>query len=115
MERITLSYTTAPDTPLADTLLAMTGASVDRCDLSPRELMIARIAALAAAGAPPASYALNTGAAAESGLTLEDAQGILIAVAPIIGTARTVTATASIAAGLGIVVALLEAALEEEG
>jgi hypothetical protein len=92
----------------------MTAASVDRCDLSPRELMIARIAALAAVGAPPASYALNTPAAAESGLTLEDAQGILIAVAPIIGAPHTVTATASIAQGLGIVVALLEAALEDE-
>ena len=43
-----MSYTPVPDTPLLDTLFAMAGASIDRCDLSDRELMIARIAALAA-------------------------------------------------------------------
>lgn len=108
-----MSYTPVPDTPLLDTLFAMAGASIDRCDLSDRELMIARIAALAAVSAPPASYAANTPAAAGSGITLEDAQAILIAVAPIIGSARTVEATGSIARGLGLALALLEAAEEE--
>jgi len=109
----TMSYTPVPDTPLADTLMAMSGASIDRCDLSDREMMIARISALAAVGAPSMSHAFNAGAAAGSGLTLEDAQAILIAVAPVIGTARTVAATQSIAEGLGIALALLEAASEE--
>jgi hypothetical protein len=86
----------------------MTAASVDRCDLPDREIMIARIAALAATGASALSYALNTGAAVESGLTLDDAQGILVAVAPVIGTARTAAATLAIADGLGLAIALLE-------
>jgi hypothetical protein len=93
-------------------MLAMTAASFERCDLADREIMMVRIAALAASGAPAISYAVNTGAAAESGLTLEDAQGILVAVLPIIGTARTAAATEAIAEGLGL--ALMEAALDAE-
>jgi hypothetical protein len=106
-----VSYTQLPENPLNGTILAMTGASVDRCDLPDREIMIARIAALAATGAPALSYALNTGAAAEAGLTLEDAHGVFVAVAPIIGTARTVAATEQIAEGLPLGTALLEANL----
>src|ERR1700755_263479 len=90
-----MSYTSAPDTPVAGTLLAMTAASLERCDLADRDIMLARIAALAAVDAPPISYTLNAGAAAGSGLTLEDAQGLLVAIAPIIGTARTVSAGAA--------------------
>jgi hypothetical protein len=109
-----MSYTPAPDTPLADTLLAMTGAAIERCDLPERELMIARIAALAASDAPPVSYVLNAGPAVDLGLTLEDVQGILIAIAPIVGTARTATAVGSITQGLGLALALLEDELEQE-
>ena len=87
----------ADDTPLLDTLAAMTMASVESCNLEPRELMIARISALAAVGAPPASYLVNAGTASDAGITLEDVQGLLIAVAPIVGTARTVTAAGNIA------------------
>ncbi len=103
-----MTYTPVPDTPVSSTLLAMTGASIERCDLSDRELMIARVAALAASGAPAGSYALNAGPAMESSLTLEDAQGILVAVAPIVGTARTMTAVGEIAKGLGLLLALAE-------
>jgi hypothetical protein len=77
--------------------------------------MLVRIAALAAVGAQPLSYVLNAAAAAGTGLTLEDAQGILIAAAPIIGTARTAAAAANITEGLGIILALaVEAAADDE-
>ena len=75
----------AEDTPLLDTLAVMTAASVEACNLEDRELMLARIAALAAVGAPPASYLVNAGTAVDVGITLEDVQGVLIAVAPIVG------------------------------
>jgi hypothetical protein len=110
-----VSYTQLPDNPVNGTILAMTGASVERCDLSDREIMITRIAALAATGAPALSYALNTGAAAEAGLTLEEAQGVLVAVAPIIGSARTVAASQEIAEGLRLGIALIEADIDGEG
>jgi hypothetical protein len=76
--------------------------------------MIARIAALVAVDAPAASYALNVGAAADSGITLDDVQDILIAVAPIVGTTHVVSGVTHIAEGLGFVIALAEAELEAE-
>jgi hypothetical protein len=105
---------TENDTPVSDTLLAMTVTSLENSDLSPRELMIARIAALVAVDAPAASYALNALPATESGINLDDVEDILVAVAPIVGTTRVVSATANIARGLGFMIALAEAELEEE-
>jgi hypothetical protein len=105
---------TENETPVSDTLLAMTVTSLENSDLSPRELMIARIAALVAVDAPAASYALNTVPATESGIDLDDVEDILVAVAPIVGTTRIVSAAANIARGLGFVIALAEAELEVE-
>ena len=102
------------DTPVSDTLLVMTAASLENTDLSPRELMIARIAALVAVNASAASYALNALPAADSDIDIDDVEDILVAVAPIVGTASIVSATANIAQGLGIVIALAEAELEAE-
>jgi hypothetical protein len=102
------------DTPVSDTLLAMTAVSLDNSDLSLRELMIARIAALVAVDAPAASYAVNAVPASDSGIDLDDVEDILVAVAPIVGSARVVSATANIAEGLGFVIALAAAELEEE-
>ena len=105
---------TENDTPVTDTLLVMTATSLDNSDLSPRELMIARIAALVAVDASAASDLLNAIPAADSGITVDDVEDILVAVAPVVGTARIVSATANIAEGLGFVIALAEAELEEE-
>jgi alkylhydroperoxidase/carboxymuconolactone decarboxylase family protein YurZ len=102
------------DTPVLDTLADMTAASLERSMLSPREHMIARIAALVAQDAPPASFLLNAGTAADVGLTIEDAQGILIAVAPIVGAPRVVSAAANITRALGFAIAVMEAELEAE-
>jgi hypothetical protein len=99
---------TSSEAPVAETLAAMTAASVEASNLSARELMIARIAALAAMEAPPLSYALNLGAAQEVGVTLSDTQGILVAVAPLIGTPRVVAACVGLAEGIGYVIALEE-------
>ena len=95
--------------PLLDTVTEMTAASVARADLDARELMLVRLAALAAIDAPPASYLLNLGAAAEAGLTLEDARSVLIAVAPVIGAPRVIGAAGTIAQVLGFALALEEA------
>jgi hypothetical protein len=102
------------DTPVSDTLAVMTATSLENSDLPPREFMIARIAALVAVDAPAISYALNAIPASDTGITLDDVQGLLVAVAPIVGTARIVSATTNIAEGLGFVIALAEAELEAE-
>jgi hypothetical protein len=102
------------DTPVVDTLAAMTAASLDNSGLPERELMLTRLAALVAVDAQPASYVMNTGAAMEAGVTLLDVQGVLVAVAPVVGTARVLSASVNIAKGIGYAVALTEAELEAE-
>lgn len=102
------------ENPVIDTLAEITAASIDHCDLAPRELMLARIAVLAAVDAPPASYLLNAGEALDVGITLEDVQGILVAVAPIIGTPRVVAAATHLFEALGFAIGL-EAQAETAG
>jgi hypothetical protein len=97
----------------------MTAASVENTTLSPRELMLVRLAALAAVGAPPASYLANTGVAVDVGITLADVQDVLVGVAPVVGAPRVVTAAGNIARALGFVIqglaeAELAAELEDE-
>ena len=58
------------DTPVLDTIAAMTAVSVAECELAPNALMAVRLAALAAVDAGPASYLLNIGPAAEAGITI---------------------------------------------
>ena len=105
--------------PLLDTVLAMTSASLERANLVDRELMLVRLAALAAVDAPASSYLLNLGAAVDVGLTLEDVQGVLIAIAPIVGSPKVLTAAGTIAAALGIALAiddvLTEGGVDDKG
>jgi hypothetical protein len=104
----------AEETPVLDTLAEMTAASIANCSLDAREMMLARIAALAAVDAPAASYLLNAGTASDAGITLEDVQGILVAVAPIVGTARVMAAAGNITNALGFAIAVMAAELEAE-
>ncbi len=99
--------------PLLDTLADMTAASVARANLADRDLMLVRVAGLIAVDAPPASYLVNLGPAVDSGLTLVDAQSVLVTLAPIVGGPRVVNAAANIARALGLAVAI-EDALEAD-
>jgi alkylhydroperoxidase/carboxymuconolactone decarboxylase family protein YurZ len=100
--------------PLLDTVLAMTAASLERTNLGDREVMLVRLAALAAVDAPPSSYLLNLAAARDAGVAAADVQGVLVAIAPIVGSPRVVSAAGTIAAALGIAVAI-DDALTAEG
>lgn len=100
--------------PVLDNLAAITAVSIEGCELPARELMLVRLAALAAVGAPPASYLLNVGTASDVGITVDDVQGILIGVAPIVGTPRVMAAAGNILRALGFAIAVAEAELEEE-
>jgi hypothetical protein len=101
------------ETPVLDTLADITAASAEHNSLVPRELMLARIAALIAVDAPPASYLLNAGPAADFGLTAEDLQGVMIAIAPVVGTARVVAAGGHILRALGLAIAVADAELPD--
>ena len=102
------------DTPVLDALAAITAVSIVGSELPARELVIARLAALVAVNAPPSSYLLNAGSAVEVGITVQDVQGILIAVAPVVGTPRVMAAAGNIARALGLAVALAEAELDDD-
>ena len=102
------------DTPVLDTLAAMTAESLARCGLDDNSLIAARIAALVAVDAPAASYLMHIDPAAEAGVTVEQVQDILIAVAPIVGTPRTASAAAKITEALGIVIVALAEEIEAE-
>jgi alkylhydroperoxidase/carboxymuconolactone decarboxylase family protein YurZ len=96
------------ETPVLDTIGAMTLASMENTDLEADEIVLVRLAALAAVDAPALSYLVHIGPALESGVTLERAQAVLTAVAPVIGTARTVSAALKIAEALGYAIAVAE-------
>jgi alkylhydroperoxidase/carboxymuconolactone decarboxylase family protein YurZ len=111
---MTLETHMPSDTPVLDTLAIMTAASLENCTLDAREFMLVRIAALVAVGAPAASYLANAGTAADVGITLEDVQDVLVAVAPVVGAPRTLEAGGNIARALGFAVAVAEEELEDE-
>jgi alkylhydroperoxidase/carboxymuconolactone decarboxylase family protein YurZ len=99
---------TASETPVLDTLAAMTVDSVERCGLAPDVFLLTRIAALAASDAPPISYVAHIDPALQAGLTAEQLQDVLVAVAPIVGTARVMTAAGNITRALGIAIAVAD-------
>ena len=103
------------ETPVIDTLAAMTTASLEHNTLSPRELMLTRLAALMAVDAPPASYLLNAGPAADVGVTADDLQGVMIAIAPVVGAPRVVAASGNIMRAFGFAIAVAESEMAENG
>lgn len=93
-------------TPVLDTLVDITTASIEHNSVSPRDFMLARLAALIAVDAPPASYLANASAVERAGLTSEDIEGVMIAVAPVVGTPRVVAAAGQILQALGFAIAV---------
>ena len=76
--------------------------------------MLVRLAALVAVDAPAASYLLNLAAATDAGVTEEQVEGVLIGIAPVVGTPRIVSAAGNIARALGFAIAAALEELEDE-
>ena len=88
-----------------DMLLAGLEARADwqaTSGLDSRTYSLAKIAALIALDAPPASYLWQVGNAVAAGCTAQDILGTLIAVAPQVGGPRTVAAAPEIMVALGL-------------
>jgi alkylhydroperoxidase/carboxymuconolactone decarboxylase family protein YurZ len=96
------------ETPVLDLIAAMNASSVEACGLDGRSLMLVRLAALVAVDAPPASYVVNLGVAAGAGVDEQSVRDVLAAVAPIVGTPRTVSALGKMVRGLGLALELAE-------
>jgi 4-carboxymuconolactone decarboxylase len=96
------------DTPVLDLLADMTASSIEASTLVAETLVLVRIAALVAVDAPPASYLFNLGAASELEIDVDQVRGVLAAVAPIVGTARIVSALSKIMRALELELDLAE-------
>ena len=104
----------AHDTPVLDLLADMTADSVEASNLDAETLLQVRIAALVAVDAPVASYLMNLKVANELDIGAEQVEGILAAVAPIVGTARVVSAAGKIMQAIGIEIEIAELAAEAD-
>jgi len=102
------------DQPVLDTLTEMTAVSIDHNSLSAREYILTRLAAMIAVDAPPLSWLAVAPAVTESGLTLEDVQGVMIAVAPVVGGPRVMAAGGHITRALGLAIAVADAEMADE-
>ncbi|MET8450203.1 carboxymuconolactone decarboxylase [Streptomyces sp. NPDC005209] len=92
----------ASDAPVLDTLAAMTIDSIERCGMDTGTLILTRIAALVAMDAPAISYLAHLDPATKADLTIEQVQDVLVAIAPVVGTARVMSAADHLAQALGI-------------
>jgi alkylhydroperoxidase/carboxymuconolactone decarboxylase family protein YurZ len=100
------------DAPVLEALIDINAVSLARAELDPATLLLVRTAALAAVDAPAASYLMHVGPAVESGVKVEQVQDVLVAVAPIIGAPRVLSAATKITEALGIAIAVAEMAAE---
>ncbi|MGW3725498.1 carboxymuconolactone decarboxylase family protein [Streptomyces sp. F001] len=103
---------TAPDAPVLDTIAAMTIDSIERCGMDDRTLLLTRMAALVAMDAPAISYLAHINPAVKADLTVEQLQDVLVAIAPVVGTARVMSAAGHIAEAFGVAIALAETEAE---
>src|SRR5215212_11459419 len=91
-----LTSVAAGDAPVLERLIAMNLDSMEHSGLDAQTYVLVRVAALVAMDAAPVSYVMNLGMAADVGVTLEDVQGALIAIAPVVGTARVASAAGKV-------------------
>jgi len=100
--------TESEDAPVLTLLAEMTEDSLEATSLDDQAVMLVRLAALVAVDAPAASYLLNMGAAGDSGIDADQVQGLLAAVAPIVGTPRVVAAAGNMVKAFDLKLELAE-------
>jgi 4-carboxymuconolactone decarboxylase len=101
------------DTPVLTLLAKMTADSLEATQLDEQTVMLVRIAALIAVDAPAGSYLLNMGAAGETGVDADQVQGVLAAVAPIVGTSRVVSAVGKMVKAFDLKLELADLQLDD--
>jgi alkylhydroperoxidase/carboxymuconolactone decarboxylase family protein YurZ len=90
------------ESPLLDLIASMTRESMETSTLDPRTMLLVRLAALVAVDGPPLSYEMNIEAATDIGIDADLIRAALVAIAPIVGAPRIVSAAGKIADALGI-------------
>ncbi len=97
----TLQALSQGDLSVQDQLARMLEGSFENSGLDPETFILVRLAALTAMDAAPASWLVNLAVGKQLGIPAERAIGTLIAIAPVVGTARVVSAAGSIVRALG--------------
>jgi 4-carboxymuconolactone decarboxylase len=89
------------DERLIEEGLSIKLSDVDGSGLDPKTHAVARLGALIALDAAPASYQWDASIAFAAGVTEEEIVGVLIAVAPVVGVAKAVSAAQELALAIG--------------
>jgi hypothetical protein len=103
----------ASDSPILDLLATMNRAGIEASTLDAESLMLVRLAALVAVDAPPVSYMLNLELASGVNVEAEQIEGMLAAIAPIVGSARVASAAGKMVRALGLEISLAELAEQQ--
>ena len=90
----------AGDINVIDTLVRMHEGTFEASGLDPETYQLVRIAALATLDGSPMSWLANLGMAGDLGVSADQVLGTLIAIAPMVGTVRVVSAAGKIARAL---------------
>jgi 4-carboxymuconolactone decarboxylase len=105
----TLRCLSINDENFIEKIVAMQLENIEASGLDPKTHALARLGALVALDAAPASYQWTVGMAFAAGATIDEITGVLIAVAPTVGIAKVVSAAPELALAIGYDV---EASLE---
>lgn len=103
----------ASDSPILDLLASMNRAGIETSTLDAESIMLVRLAALVAVDAPPVSYMLNLEMAGDVNVDAEQIEGMLAAIAPIVGSARIASAGGKMIRALGLELSLAEFAEQQ--
>ena len=79
------------ESPLVESLVKLQVDTQAQSGLDDRTYLLVRIAALVALDASPKSYLVNLAVANDKGLTAEDVRSVLIALGPVVGSARVLS------------------------
>ncbi|MET3423005.1 alkylhydroperoxidase/carboxymuconolactone decarboxylase family protein YurZ [Actinoplanes tereljensis] len=82
--------------PVLEALARQSQGALQGAGIEPQTALLVRIAALIALDAAPASYLVHLGVADEAGMKAEAIEAVLIELAPLVGTARIVSAAGKI-------------------
>lgn len=103
------------EAPVLEQLITMNLDSLESSGLDAKTYFLARLAALVAMDAAPVSYVMNLGLAADAGVSFEEVQGLLVGIAPVVGSAKVASAAGKILRGVfGVAVALDEGEVPEQ-
>jgi len=94
------------DLSVIDTLMRMHEGTFEASRLDPATFQLVRLAALATLDAAPMSWLVNLSLDDAAGVTPDMVVGTLIAIAPVIGTARIVSAAGGVLRAMGIAIDL---------